>query len=201
MSKKFKTVTGHAAVLSEHNIDTDIIFPARFLLITEKEGLGQYALHDRRFESGGKVNEHFILNQSPWDKAKIIIAGEAFGCGSSREQAVWALTGFGIRCVIALSFGEIFKNNCYRNGVLPIELGAKSIEDMTRAANSKQKFKIDLPSKTIEVGGMVSDFEIAEEQRLALLNGWDETLLILNQYSADIEAFEKKHKAHQPWLF
>jgi 3-isopropylmalate/(R)-2-methylmalate dehydratase small subunit len=142
------------------------------------------------------------MNQMPWRDAPILITGANFGSGSSREQAVWALLGQGIRCVVAESFGEIFYGNCFRNGVLPIVLSLATIAALAAAAQSGQPFIIDLETQTIRVGDAPPlAFEIAAQHRLALLNGWDETDMILNARSDAIAAFEDRHRRIQPWLF
>ncbi|NIJ09472.1 3-isopropylmalate/(R)-2-methylmalate dehydratase small subunit [Sphingomonas vulcanisoli] len=199
----FTPLTGIAAPLMEENVDTDIIFPARFLLITAREGLGRYAFHDRRFSADGSEQPDFILNQAPFRDARILIADANFGSGSSREQAVWALLGFGIRCVIAPSFGEIFEANCYRNGVLPITLPRDAIASLAQLARAGWgNFTVDLDAQQIVVDrGPTIAFTILPERRLALLNGWDETATILNTREADIATFEARQRSDQPWLW
>ena len=198
----FDRLTGTAAPLPEENVDTDIIFPARFLLITERHGLGRYAFHDRRFAADGSEIATFVLNRQPWRGSPILIAGANFGSGSSREQAVWTLLGHGIRCVIAPSFGEIFHGNCFRNGVLPIVLPEAIVSALMAAAQDERIFVVDLDAQVIASEGLPPlSFPIDAEQRLALLNGWDETDLILNARGADIAAFEDRQKRIQPWLY
>ena len=199
--EKFVTLTSVAAPLPEADVDTDIIFPARFLLITDRHGLGRYAFHDRRFDANGAEIAGFVLNFAPWREASILVAGANFGSGSSREQAVWALLGQGIRCVIAPSFGEIFYGNCFRNGVLPIVLDDATIAALSTAAEAGTAFVIDLETQTITVDDRAIPFEIDAQQRLALLNGWDETDMILNARGDEIAAFEDRHQRLQPWLF
>ena len=197
----FVRLEGIAAPLMEENVDTDIIFPARFLLITAREGLGRYAFHDRRFDADGVERPGFILNRAPFSGARILIADANFGSGSSREQAVWALAGFGIACVIAPSFGEIFQSNCYRNGLLPIVLPNATVFGLAKLAEAKEYFAIDLKAQTIMVGARQTAFDVPAEQRLALLNGWDDTATILNTREPDIVAFEARQKETQPWLW
>lgn len=197
----FTRLAGTAAPLPEENVDTDIIFPARFLLITERHGLGRYAFHDRRFGADGEEIAAFVLNRAPWRDAPILIAGANFGSGSSREQAVWALLGHGIRCVVAPSFGEIFYGNCFRNGVLPIVLPEVELAVAMEAATAGRAFLVDLDAGTIGIDGETPRFfEIDAEQRLALLNGWDETDLILNARGTEIALFEEHQHTIQPWL-
>ncbi|OYY72585.1 3-isopropylmalate dehydratase small subunit [Sphingomonas sp. 28-63-12] len=198
----FVRLAGYAAVLAEDNIDTDIIFPARFLLITTREVLGTHAFHDRRFDSGGAEVTGFMLNQEPWRGAVILIAGANFGCGSSREQAVWALADRGLRCIIAPSFGEIFQTNCFRNGLLPIVMPGAVIAELIEHANRAESFVVDLENQILCVGdGPPIAFSTGAEQRLALLNGWDETALIMNDYQDSIADFELVQQRCQPWLY
>lgn len=198
----FVRLTGIAAPLMEDNIDTDIIFPARFLLITARDGLGRYAFHDRRFNADGSEQPDFILNREPWRGAQILVAGPNFGTGSSREQAVWSLLGQGIRCIIAPSFGEIFYANCFRNGVLPIIFPQGKITVLAADAADGKKMTVDLASLKLSVAGRNAvTFAVGDEQRQALLNGWDETALILNGQSGAIDAFERKQRHRQPWLY
>jgi len=198
----FTQLVSTAANLPEENVDTDIIFPARFLLITARRGLGRYAFHDRRFAPDGSEISDFILNRTPFRNAQTLIAGANFGSGSSREQAVWALLGQGIKCVIAPSFGEIFHANCFRNGVLPIVLGDDLVATLGTLADKGWSFRIDLENQQIRVSDAAPiSFTVGAEQRLALLNGWDETALILNARGADIATFEAAQRIVQPWLY
>lgn len=198
----FTTVRGKAVPMPEENIDTDIIFPARFLLITAREGLGRYAFNDRRYDASGDEVADYILNQPPYRDAPVIVANANFGCGSSREQAVWALLGHGIRCVIAPSFGEIFRSNCMRNGVLPVEFSQDVIGQLMAAASAGGDIVIDLEAQTVTADGMEPlAFDIPAERKLALANGWDETDLILTQFGDDIARFEQQQSRSQPWLY
>lgn len=199
--KPFTDVAGVAIPMRQDNIDTDIIFPARFLLITAKQGLGEYAFYDRRFLAEGQRDADFVLNQPRYAAAPIIVAGANFGCGSSREQAVWALVGLGIRAVIAPSFGEIFAANAMRNGVLPIVLPRMQVGGLMEAALAGQGFAVDLPAQLVTVGTEAVHFHIDPDAKAALLNGWDETDQILSQYAADIAAFEIRQRGLTPWLY
>lgn len=197
----FTVVNSPAAVLADDNIDTDIIFPARFLLITAKKGLGRYAFYEKRYADGAERPE-FPLNHEPARSAKILIAGENFGCGSSREQAVWALHDLGFRAVIAPSFGEIFRSNCFKSGVLPITLPATVVTDLQRAAQAGHTVRIDLTTQKLGVGGADDiGFEVEDWRREALLNGWDDVLILLNQQVPAITAFETAQRAEAPWLY
>ena len=198
----FITLSGVAAPLPEENVDTDVIYPARFLLITAREGLGTYAFHDRRFDANGQEIGDFVLNRAPWRDAPILVTGANFGSGSSREQAVWALLGRGITCVIAPSFGEIFHSNCFRNGVLPIRLPQDVIDRLTEAATRGAVLTVDLPAQRISSDGIDAiAFDMAPERKQALLNGWDETALLLNAHGQDIALFEARQREEQPWLY
>jgi 3-isopropylmalate dehydratase small subunit len=199
--ERFTTLTSPAAVLPDADIDTDIIFPARFLLITSKAGLGRYAFHDRRYPAGNEAPD-FPLNREPGRSARILIAGDNFGCGSSREQAVWALRDFGFRCVISSSFGEIFQSNCLKNGVLPVTLKAPYLAALTTAAETGAAVTVDLIQRRLSwPGARAIAFQIDEAGREALLNGWDEILTLLNTRTDAIDAFEACWRAQAPWLF
>lgn len=201
-AEKFTTVSGPAAAMREDNIDTDIIFPARFLLITARAGLGRYAFHDRRFTAEGAPVPGYVLNDPRFREARVIVAGANFGSGSSREQAVWAIHGLGVRAVIAPGFGEIFYGNCLRNGVIPIVQSAAMVAAMMDAAEAGRTFTVDLAAQMLTVEGIAAlPFAIAPERRLALLNGWDETDQVLNQHGAEIAAFEAGQRRAQPWLY
>jgi len=199
--KAFTSLTAIAAPLPLDNVDTDMIIPARFLKTIKRTGLSEGLFAAMRFDGEGKETD-FVLNRAPYDKAEILIAGENFGCGSSREHAPWALLDFGIRCVIAPSFADIFHNNCFKNGILPIVLPQEEIDklldDASRGANAR--ITVDLESQTITGpdGGSLS-FEIDSFQRQCLLNGWDDIGLTL-QKAESIESFEAQRKASQPWL-
>ncbi|CAH0495281.1 3-isopropylmalate dehydratase small subunit [Novosphingobium sp. CECT 9465] len=198
----FDRLHGIAAPLDQDDIDTDIIYPARFLLITERAGLGQYAFFDWRFDTQGQPRPDFVLNQPPWSDAQIIVAGQNFGCGSSREQALWTMAGIGIRCVIAPSFGDIFHANCFKNAILPITLPAADHAAVVQQAQAARAMTVDLQTCTITLGdGTVIGFALDERRRQSLLNGWDELDTIRLTHAADIERFENMQRAAQPWLW
>ena len=200
--KPFETIRSVAACLPEANVDTDTIFPARFLLLLDRDGLGRYAFHDRRFDSDRKPVPEFVLNRPPFDTARILIAGDGFGCGSSREQAVWALAGFGIGCVIAPGFGEIFHANCLKNGVLPVRLPQRHVDRLADRAQTGAVFTVDLGAGSISIGDeQLASIDLAESQRQALLNGWDETDQIVRADGPRIDAFEAAQRETQPWLY
>jgi 3-isopropylmalate dehydratase small subunit len=192
----FTVFTARAVSLPEDDVDTDIIFPARFLTITEKRGLGRYAFYDRRHDGEGQVR----ADAPDLAGAGILIAGANFGCGSSREQAPWALADLGIRCLIAPGFGEIFAGNCFRNGILPIVLDGAPLARVRGDAGAE--LTIDLVARRIvRPDGEAIAFAIEDWRREPLLNGWDEIATILGLRAADIDAFEQRQRAAQPWLW
>ncbi len=198
----FIRIAGHAAALAEDNIDTDIIFPARFLLLTTREGLGAHAFHDRRYLADGSEIADFVLNREPFREAQVLVAGANFGSGSSREQAVWALLDFGIRAVIAPGFGEIFHANCMRNGVLPLTFDAEVCAGLSAAAEAGKAFAINLEAQHVTVEGMAPlGFTLPPERREAMLNGWDETDQIVGSFGEQIAAFETVQRRSQSWLY
>jgi 3-isopropylmalate/(R)-2-methylmalate dehydratase small subunit len=192
--KPFRTLTSVAAPFPEAQIDTDVIFPARFLLLPDKAGLGRHLFHERRAKVG------FVLDRAPWDKAEILVTGADFGTGSSREQAVWALADFGIRCVIAPSFGEIFFSNCFRNGVLPIVMTGDAHAAVMEAAAAGEAVTVDLPAQEVRIGEAVLPFDVEPHRKRALMEGLDEIGVILADDLAAIEDFEARHWAARPWL-
>lgn len=196
----FTTVTSVAAVLEEDDVDTDIIFPARFLLLPNKVGLGKHAFHERRQTLAGA--QPFVLDRSPFDRAQILVASRNFGTGSSREQAVWALSDFGIRCVIAASFGEIFYGNCFKNGVLAIVRTADQIAELQAAGKDGVELRVDLVAQTIDLGnGVRQTFEVDAFRREALLEGLDEIGSILARDIDQVSAFEARQREATPWLY
>lgn len=200
--KKFTRLTGIAAPLPMAHVDTDMIIPKQFLKTLSRTGLGKGLFYDLRTREDGTRAPDFVLNRAPYDKAKILLAGENFGCGSSREHAPWALMDFGISCVIAPSFADIFYNNCFQNGILPIVLPQaqlnKLMDDAQRGANAM--LEVDLEAQTITGpdGGSLR-FEIEPARKASLLNGWDEIALTLKSEDK-IGAFESARRQTQPWL-
>lgn len=199
--RPFTTLTGIAAPLPEADIDTDVIFPARFLLLLEKAGLGTRLFFDRRFDESGAPRPRFVLNRPPFDGAQILVTGENFGTGSSREHAVWALADFGIRCVIAPSFGEIFYLNCCKNGLLPIRLPpAEHAQVLDHACTRSSPITVDLEKCQVQFDAGNVPFSIDTAHRRALLEGLDEIGQVLADDLADIVSFEKRQCEHSPWL-
>ncbi|WP_424135111.1 3-isopropylmalate dehydratase small subunit [Roseomonas chloroacetimidivorans] len=199
----FTTLTGIAAPLPMANVDTDKIIPARFLKTIERKGLGRAAFADMRFNDDGSEKPDFVLNQEPYRHAEILIAHENFGCGSSREHAPWALLDFGIRCVIAPDFADIFFNNSFKNGILPIKLPREIcdalMEDARMGANSR--ITVDLERQVVvRPNGEEIPFEVDPLRRHRLLNGLDDIGETMQRASV-IEGFEQKQRAAQPWLY
>ena len=184
------------------NVDTDMIIPKNFLKTIKRSGLGKNLFDEMRYDRNGNENPDFVLNKPAYRKAKIIVAGDNFGCGSSREHAPWALLDYGIRCVISTSFADIFYNNCFKNGILPIKVTKEQLDNLMDEAErgSNATLSIDLESQTIQGsdGGEVK-FEIDEFKKYLLLNGLDEVGLTL-QKSDKIDSFEAQQNASQPWL-
>lgn len=200
--QKFDKLTGVAAPLPLINIDTDMIIPKQFLKTIKRTGLGKSLFFEMRFDDNGNEVEEFILNQPAYREAKILVVGDNFGCGSSREHAPWALLDFGIRCIISTDFADIFYSNCFKNGVLPIKLPQddvdKLMEDAERGTNAT--VSIDLESQKITSSdGDEFSFEIDAFRKHCLLNGLDEIGLTMKK-EAKISAYEKVIKASQPWL-
>jgi len=197
--EKFTVVRGIAASLPQPNVDTDVIIRVERCVRTPKEELGRYAFEALRFRADGSLNPEFVLNRDPWQTAKILICGENFGCGSSREMAVWAIAGMGVRCVIAPSFGEIFHGNCFQNGLLAISLERRTVESLARLAadSATAIFTVDLERQRIN--GDVP-FEIDPLHRQALLEGLDAIGLTLAR-EAEIAAFQAADRERRPWVY
>jgi 3-isopropylmalate/(R)-2-methylmalate dehydratase small subunit len=200
--QKFETLTGVAAPLNIVNIDTDMIIPKQFLKTIKRTGLGKSLFFEMRYTQDGTEIGDFVLNRPAYRKAEVLVAGDNFGCGSSREHAPWALLDFGIRCVISTSFADIFYNNCFKNGILPIKVTAeelkKLMDDAERGANAT--LTIDLPAQEIRgPDGGVIKFDIDPFRKHCLLNGLDDIGLTLEKASS-IDAFEKKQASAQSWL-
>ena len=198
----FTQLSGVAAPLPMINVDTDMIIPKQFLKTIKRTGLGKALFHEMRTLHDGSENPDFVLNKPAYKNAKILIAGANFGCGSSREHAPWALADFGIRCVIAPSFADIFYNNCFKNGILPITLPQseidKLLDDASRGANSIVAVDLEKQEITGPDGGMIT-FTIDPFRRQCLLNGWDDIGLTLRQ-EKKISSYEEARKVSAPWL-
>jgi 3-isopropylmalate/(R)-2-methylmalate dehydratase small subunit len=199
---KFTTLEGVAAPLKMINVDTDMIIPKQYLKTIKRTGLGIGLFSELRYKDDGSENPDFVLNKPAYRKAKILVVDDNFGCGSSREHAPWALLDFGIRCVISTSFGDIFYNNCFKNGILPVRVTPEQLEklfdDAERGSNAT--LTIDLPKQEIRGpdGGTIK-FEVDSFRKHCLLNGLDDIGLTL-QKKPSIDAFEAKTQAARPWL-
>ena len=199
---KFNTLTGVAAPLPLINIDTDMIIPKQFLKTIKRTGLGVNLFSEMRYFDDGSENPEFILNQKAYRKAELIVTGENFGCGSSREHAPWAIGDFGIKCVIAPSFADIFYNNCFKNGILPIVLPPEEVEALMKDAEkgSNARISVDLESQTvISSEGDVFNFKIDPFRKHCLINGLDDIDLTLEK-ATSIEKFEKQASISRPWV-
>ncbi len=199
---KFIKLTGVAAPLPMINVDTDMIIPKQFLKTIKRSGLGKNLFDEMRYDDNGNEIEDFVLNKPAYRNAQILVSGDNFGCGSSREHAPWSLLDFGIRCVIAPSFADIFYNNCFKNGILPIRLPQEDVDklmaDAERGANATVTVDLEKQEITGPDGGCIK-FEVEEFRKHCLLNGLDDIGLTLQKDDA-INAFEAKRAASQPWL-
>ena len=199
---KFTTLTGVAAPLPMVNVDTDMIIPKQFLKTIKRTGLGKHLFEEMRYTPAGKEIPAFVLNRMPFRNAKILMSGANFGCGSSREHAPWALMDFGIRCIIAPSFADIFQNNCFKNGMLPIVVDERMMTVLLQDANKGGIFTIDLEKLRIMLpNGIPMPFEVDAAQRHNLLNGLDEIGLTVENEGNAIDAFEAQQAQVQPWLY
>jgi 3-isopropylmalate/(R)-2-methylmalate dehydratase small subunit len=198
--KAFTKLSAIAASLPIQNIDTDMIIPKQFLKTIKRTGLKEGLFYEMRYTAEGKKVEDFVLHQTPYAQAQVLLAHENFGCGSSREHAPWALLDFGITCVIAPSFADIFYNNCFKNGILPVVLPRDQVDAlMAHAQSSNNQISIDLPEQTVRAGNHMFPFEIDPFRKHCLLNGLDDIGLSLEK-SASIDHFEARRRADQSWL-
>jgi len=198
--QKFNSLKSIPAYLPIVNIDTDMIIPKQFLKTIKRTGLGKNLFFEIRYDNDGKEIKDFILNQEPHNKSKILITGKNFGCGSSREHAPWALLDFGITCVISSSYADIFYNNCFKNGILPIVLEEEKIKELSEYSKRKQEISIDLKEEKIFFGNKEIQFEIDSFKKKCLLEGLDDIALSLEK-SGKISSFEKSLKNKKPWIF
>ena len=197
--KKFNTLKSVPANLPMINVDTDMIIPKQFLKTVKRTGLGKSLFFEMRYDENGNKIESFILNNKPYDNSSILITGKNFGCGSSREHAPWALLDFGIKCVIAQSFADIFYNNCFKNGMLPIILNENEIEELAEYSKRKENIEINLNEQDISFGNKKIKFDIDPFKKKCLLNGLDDIALSLKQ-SDKISLYEEKMKKNKPWI-
>ncbi len=198
--RKFNTLKSIPAYLPIVNIDTDMIIPKQFLKTIKRTGLGKNLFFEMRYDENGKLIDDFILNKSPYNNSKILIAGNNFGCGSSREHAPWALLDFGITCVISSSYADIFYNNCFKNGILPIILEEDRIKELSEYAKRKEEISVDLNEEKIVFGNNEVQFKIDPFKKKCLLEGLDDIALSLKK-SNKIENFERNLIEKKPWIF
>ena len=198
--QKFKTIKSIPAYLPIVNIDTDMIIPKQFLKTIKRTGLGKNLFYEMRYNENGVPIEDFILNTSPFNNSEILIAGKNFGCGSSREHAPWALLDFGITCVVSSSYADIFYNNCFKNGILPIVLPEAKIKELSEYSKRKEEIIVNLEEQKITFGNNEIDFEIDQFKKKCLLEGLDDIALSLEK-NPKITEFEKKLSSNKPWIF
>ena len=197
---KFISIKSIPAYLPIVNIDTDMIIPKQFLKTIKRTGLGKNLFFEMRYDQSGKEIDDFILNNSPYNNSKILIAGKNFGCGSSREHAPWALMDFGITCVISSSYADIFYNNCFKNGILPITISEDQIKEISEYSNRKEEISVNLPEQTISFGNKEIKFEIDQFKKKCLIEGLDDIALSIEK-SEKIVSYENKIKEAKPWIF
>ena len=198
--KKFVSLKSIPAYLPIVNIDTDMIIPKQFLKTIKRTGLGKNLFYEMRYDNDGKIIENFVLNKAPYKNSKILITGNNFGCGSSREHAPWALLDFGITCVISTSYADIFYNNCFKNGILPIILDEEKIKELSEYSIRKEEIFIDLKDEKITYGNNKISFEIDPFKKKCLMEGLDDIALSLEK-SSKIKDYENKLKSSKPWIF
>ena len=197
--EKFNNLKSIPSYLPLQNIDTDMIIPKQFLKTIKRTGLGKSLFYEMRYDENGKTNVDFILNKEPYNKSKILLAGKNFGCGSSREHAPWALMDFGIKCVISASFADIFYNNCFKNGILPIKINDKVVIELAEYSKRKEEIEISLEKQEIKYGNKVVKFEIDAFKKKCLMEGLDDIALSMEKIS-EIDDFERKLQKTKPWV-
>ena len=197
--QKFSNLKSIPSYLSLQNIDTDMIIPKQFLKTIKRTGLGKSLFYEMRYDENGKINNDFILNKEPFNKSRILLAGKNFGCGSSREHAPWALLDFGIKCVISSSFADIFYNNCFKNGILPIKIDDKIVLELAEYSKRKEEIEINLEKQEISYGNKVVKFEVDAFKKKCLMEGLDDIALSMEKIS-QIDNFEKRLIQDKPWL-
>ena len=198
--QKFNQLKSIPAYLPIVNIDTDMIIPKQFLKTIKRTGLGKNLFYEMRYDNEGKEIKEFILNQPPFNQSKILITGKNFGCGSSREHAPWALLDFGITCVISSSYADIFYNNCFKNGILPIVISDDKIKQISEYSTRKEEILVDLSEQKITFGNNEIMFELDPFKKKCLIEGLDDIALSLEK-SEKINSFEEKLKTIKPWIF
>ena len=197
--EKFSNLKSIPSYLSLQNIDTDMIIPKQFLKTIKRTGLGKSLFYEMRYDENGKINHDFILNKEPYNKSRVLLAGKNFGCGSSREHAPWALSDFGIKCVISSSFADIFYNNCFKNGILPIKIDNKIVLELAEYSKRKEEIAVNLEKQEIKYGNKVAKFEVDAFKKKCLIEGLDDIALSMAKIS-QIDNFEKRLIENKPWL-
>ena len=197
--KKFTTLKSIPAYLPIVNVDTDMIIPKQFLKTIKRTGLGKNLFFEMRYDENGKKIEDFILNKEPFNKSNILIAGKNFGCGSSREHAPWALLDFGITCVISQSYADIFYNNCFKNGILPIKIDEEKILELSDYSKRQEEIEINLEKQEISFGNKVIKFKIDEFKKKCLIEGLDDIDLSMGKIK-QIDSYEKMINLNKPWI-
>ena len=197
--EKFKNLKSIPAYIPIMNIDTDKIIPKQFLKTIKRSGLGKSLFYEMRFDENGKPIKGFILDSDPYNKSKILITGKNFGCGSSREHAPWALSDFGIKCVISSSFADIFYNNCFKNGILPIKISEQIISELSEYSKRKEEIKVDLENQEISFGNKTVKFELDNFKKKCLIEGLDDIDLSMQKIN-NVNNFEKKMSLEKPWI-
>ena len=197
--EKFLNLKSIPSYLSLQNIDTDMIIPKQFLKTIKRTGLGKSLFYEMRYDENGNLIKDFTLNNEPYNKSKILLAGKNFGCGSSREHAPWALSDFGIKCIISSSFADIFYNNCFKNGILPIKINEQTVIELSEYSKRKEEVEVDLQKQEIKFGNKVVKFEIDSFKKKCLIEGLDDIGLSMEKINY-IDDFEKKLEANKPWL-
>ncbi len=197
--EKFSKLKSIPSYLSLQNIDTDMIIPKQFLKTIKRTGLGKSLFYEMRYDENGKLIKEFILNNEPYNKSKILIAGKNFGCGSSREHAPWALNDFGIKSVISSSFADIFYNNCFKNGILPIKINEKEVLELAEYSKRKEEIEINLQKQEIYFGNQSIRFELDEFKKKCLIEGLDDIDLSMEKID-QIDKYEKLIESNKPWI-
>ena len=197
--EKFKNLKLIPSYLSLQNIDTDMIIPKQFLKTIKRTGLGKSLFYEMRYDEKGKKNEDFILNKEPYNKSKILLAGKNFGCGSSREHAPWALADFGIKSVISSSFADIFYNNCFKTGILPIKIDDKIVFELAEYSKRQEEIEINLENQEIKFGNKVAKFDLDAFKKKCLMEGLDDIALSMEKISK-VDDYEKKLQKTKPWV-
>ena len=197
--EKFLNLKSIPSYLPLQNIDTDMIIPKQFLKTIKRTGLGKSLFYEMRYDENGNLINNFTLNNAPYNKSKILLTGKNFGCGSSREHAPWALSDFGIKCIISSSFADIFYNNCFKNGILPIKINEQTVLELSEYSKRKEEIEVDLQKQEIKFGNKVIKFEVDSFKKKCLIEGLDDIGLSMEKINF-IDDFEKELEVKKPWL-